>query len=162
MLYASLSISNLDSSASLVEAYKLGSLAHGGFSNIYSDIDVGLLLNCTRRPPDGELIAEAKPGHSNTAKSSQSFGAIRNLPGDACQSSIGSIARSRRATAARSQAEFRRPTKHEIHQEQLREHREELEAEIAGAEPSYDSRTQRPQTLHPRHPVRRALDLHLG
>ena len=28
---------------SLVEAYKLGSLAHGGFSPIYSDIDVGLL-----------------------------------------------------------------------------------------------------------------------
>ena len=39
-------------SASLVEAYKLGSLAHGGFSNIYSDIDVGLLLNCTSRQPD--------------------------------------------------------------------------------------------------------------
>lgn len=45
----------------LVGAYKLGSLAHGGFSNIYSDIDVGLLLNCTE-PPVGisSLIAEAK------------------------------------------------------------------------------------------------------
>jgi len=32
--------------ADFVEAYKLGSLAHGGFSHIYSDIDVGLLLNC--------------------------------------------------------------------------------------------------------------------
>ena len=31
---------------SLVEVYKLGSLAHGGFSNVYSDIDVGLLLTC--------------------------------------------------------------------------------------------------------------------
>ena len=47
--------------SSLVDAYKLGSLAHGGFSNIYSDIDVGLLLNCAE-PPAGmaELIADAK------------------------------------------------------------------------------------------------------
>ena len=46
---------------SLVETYKLGSLAHGGFSNIYSDIDVGLLLNCAE-PPDemAALIAEVK------------------------------------------------------------------------------------------------------
>jgi len=47
--------------SSLVEAYKLGSLAHGGFSNIYSDIDVGLLLNCSE-PPEAmsTLIAAAK------------------------------------------------------------------------------------------------------
>lgn len=46
---------------SLVEAYKLGSLAHGGFSMIYSDIDVGLLLNCTEPPAEmTELIAAAK------------------------------------------------------------------------------------------------------
>ena len=45
----------------LVEAYKLGSLAHGGFSNIYSDIDVGLLLNCSEPPETiSALIAEAK------------------------------------------------------------------------------------------------------
>ena len=45
----------------LVEAYKLGSLAHGGFSNIYSDIDVGLLLNCSG-PPEAmsTLIAATK------------------------------------------------------------------------------------------------------
>jgi len=45
----------------LVEVYQLGSLAHGGFSKIYSDIDVGLLLNCGQ-PPErmSELIAEAK------------------------------------------------------------------------------------------------------
>src|SRR5215510_1861810 len=45
----------------LVEVYRLGSLAHGGFSNIYSDIDVGLLLNSVG-PPDrmSDLIAEAK------------------------------------------------------------------------------------------------------
>jgi hypothetical protein len=47
--------------ASLIEAYKLGSLAHGGFSNIYSDIDVGLLLNCSEPPNQmSELIADAK------------------------------------------------------------------------------------------------------
>ena len=47
--------------AALVEVYKLGSLAHGGFSNIYSDIDVGLLLNCTEPPETvSALIAEAK------------------------------------------------------------------------------------------------------
>ncbi|MGB7947377.1 MAG: hypothetical protein WCH75_06825 [Candidatus Binatia bacterium] len=45
----------------LVEVYRLGSLAHGGFSKIYSDIDVGLLLN-SGQPPErmSELIAEAK------------------------------------------------------------------------------------------------------
>lgn len=47
--------------SSLVDAYKLGSLAHGGFSNIYSDVDVGLLLNCTEAPaPMAELIAAAR------------------------------------------------------------------------------------------------------
>ena len=47
--------------SALVEVYKLGSLAHGGFSKIYSDIDVGLLLN-SGQPPErmSELIAEAK------------------------------------------------------------------------------------------------------
>ena len=44
----------------VVEVYKLGSLAHGGFSNIYSDIDIGVLLNCSQ-PPErmSELIAGA-------------------------------------------------------------------------------------------------------
>ena len=47
--------------SALVDAYKLGSLAHGGFSNIYSDIDVGLLLNCSEPPAKmAEIIAEAK------------------------------------------------------------------------------------------------------
>ena len=47
--------------SSLVDVYKLGSLAHGGFSNIYSDIDVGLLLNCAETPARmAEWIAEAK------------------------------------------------------------------------------------------------------
>jgi predicted nucleotidyltransferase len=45
----------------LVEVYKLGSLAHGGFSAVYSDIDVGVLLDCSE-PPAGmaEAIDEAK------------------------------------------------------------------------------------------------------
>jgi hypothetical protein len=47
--------------STLVEAYRLGSLAHGGFSAIYSDIDVGLLLNCAEPPPGmGATIATAK------------------------------------------------------------------------------------------------------
>jgi hypothetical protein len=47
--------------SSLVEAYKLGSLAHGGFSDIYSDIDVGLLLNGSEPPNQmSELITNAK------------------------------------------------------------------------------------------------------
>lgn len=47
--------------SALVEVYKLGSLAHGGYSEIYSDIDVGLLLNC-EHPPESmdQWIAEAK------------------------------------------------------------------------------------------------------
>ena len=46
---------------SLVEVYKIGSLAHGGFSQIYSDIDVGLILSCPNPPSDMDrMIAEAK------------------------------------------------------------------------------------------------------
>jgi hypothetical protein len=47
--------------ARLIEVYKLGSLAHGGFSAVYSDLDVGLLLDCAA-PPDemAEAIASAK------------------------------------------------------------------------------------------------------
>ena len=45
----------------LAEVYQLGSLAHGGFSAVYSDIDIGLLLNCPE-PPAGmaEAISAAK------------------------------------------------------------------------------------------------------
>ena len=47
--------------SSLVEVYQLGSLAHGGFSPIYSDIDVALLLSCTAAPVGIEArIADAK------------------------------------------------------------------------------------------------------
>ena len=47
--------------SSLVEAYKIGSLAHGGFSEIYSDLDVGLILSCQTPPADMDrMIAVAK------------------------------------------------------------------------------------------------------
>ncbi|MGE5303766.1 MAG: hypothetical protein ACM3TN_10590 [Alphaproteobacteria bacterium] len=46
---------------SIIDVYRLGSLAHGGFSKIYSDIDVGILLACTEPPAAMTgLIAEAK------------------------------------------------------------------------------------------------------
>ena len=53
----------------LVEVYKLGSLAHGGFSGTYSDIDVGLLLNCKEPPSDiATLITQAKSLHPDLGK----------------------------------------------------------------------------------------------
>jgi hypothetical protein len=55
--------------AALVEAFQLGSLAHGGFSDIYSDIDIGLLLRC-EDPPSlmNDLIANAKSLHPSYGK----------------------------------------------------------------------------------------------
>jgi len=64
--------------ASLVEAYKLGSLAHGGFSKIYSDIDVGLWLNCNQPP---EAMAELL----TQARSFRSFGATLSAVGGGCR-----------------------------------------------------------------------------
>lgn len=47
--------------SSLVEAYRIGSLAHGGFSEMYSDLDVGLILSCPIPPIDmDQMIAGAK------------------------------------------------------------------------------------------------------
>jgi hypothetical protein len=55
--------------AGLVEVYKLGSLAHGGFSVVYSDIDVGLLLNCAEPPVMmTEALAAAKDLDSEYGK----------------------------------------------------------------------------------------------
>jgi predicted nucleotidyltransferase len=54
----------------VVEIYKIGSLAHGGFSNIYSDLDVAVLLNCSEPPGRmSELITEAKTLDSEYARS---------------------------------------------------------------------------------------------
>jgi hypothetical protein len=55
--------------SSLVEVYQLGSLAHGGFSAIYSDIDVGLLLNCQDPPLDfAALVIQARSLHPELGK----------------------------------------------------------------------------------------------
>ncbi len=55
--------------SSLVEVYQLGSLAHGGFSSIYSDIDIGLLLNRAAPPSGiGALIENAKNMDSEYGK----------------------------------------------------------------------------------------------
>lgn len=40
----------------LLAAYALGSLAHGGFSELVSDVDLGLLLSDPLRPADGKTI----------------------------------------------------------------------------------------------------------
>jgi predicted nucleotidyltransferase len=46
----------------LIEAYKIGSLAHGGFSHVYSDIDVGLILSCPNPSSDMDrMIARSSP-----------------------------------------------------------------------------------------------------
>jgi hypothetical protein len=55
--------------SSLVEVSKLGSLAHGGFSAIYSDIDVGLLLSCQEPASDfAALVIQAKSLHPELGK----------------------------------------------------------------------------------------------
>jgi predicted nucleotidyltransferase len=47
--------------SSLIEAYRIGSLAHGGFSEIYSDLDVGLILSCPIPPTEiDRMIAAAR------------------------------------------------------------------------------------------------------
>jgi predicted nucleotidyltransferase len=40
----------------LLAAYALGSLAHGGFSELVSDIDLGLIVSDPLRPGDDETI----------------------------------------------------------------------------------------------------------
>ncbi|MFQ5683726.1 MAG: nucleotidyltransferase domain-containing protein [Candidatus Binatia bacterium] len=46
---------------SLVDVYKVGSLAHGGFSQVYSDIDIGMVLSSPAEPEGiNRLIYEAK------------------------------------------------------------------------------------------------------
>lgn len=106
---------------SLVEVYKLGSLAHGGFSGIYSDIDLGLLLNCTEPPPEmAALIAEAKTFDAEYGKKLSVFWgnpefAWGRLPIidrlDLLDHGVPLL--------HGVKPSFRRPTKEEIHQEQL-------------------------------------------
>lgn len=105
----------------LVEAYKLGSLAHGGFSNIYSDIDVGLLLSCNEPPADmAALIAEAKTLDAEYGKKLSvfwgnpecSWGRLPVIDRLDMLDHGVSLLHGIKPT-------FRRPTKDEIHEEQL-------------------------------------------
>lgn len=108
--------------SALVEAYKLGSLAHGGFSNIYSDIDVGLLLSCSEVPATmADLIAAAKTLDSDYGKKLSVFwgnpefnwGRLPNLDRlDMLDHGVPLLNLRR--------AQFRRPTKEEIRAELLR------------------------------------------
>lgn len=106
---------------SLIDAYQLGSLAHGGFSKIYSDIDVGLLLS-SREPPDrmSELIAVAKSLHPEYGKKLSIFWGNADF-------NWGRLPVIDRLDMLDHgvpllhgvKPTFRRPTKDEIHQEQL-------------------------------------------
>lgn len=106
---------------SLIDAYKLGSLAHGGFSNIYSDIDVGLLLS-SREPPErmSDLIAAAKslhPAYGNKlsifwGNPDYTWGRLPVIDRlDLLDHGVPLL--------HGVQPSFRRPTKDEIHQEQI-------------------------------------------
>ncbi len=109
-------------SSALVDSYKLGSLAHGGFSNLYSDIDVGLLLNCSEAPARmAELIAEAKTLDAEYGKKLSIFwgnpeftwGRLPNLDRlDLLDHGV--------ALVNGHQPQFRRPAKQEIRDELLR------------------------------------------
>jgi hypothetical protein len=108
-------------SKSLIEAYKLGSLAHGGFSSIYSDIDVGLMLNCSEPPNQmSELIADAKTLDADYGKKLSVFWGNPDF-------SWGRLPVIDRLDLLDHgvpllhafKPMFRRPTKNEIHQEQL-------------------------------------------
>lgn len=107
--------------ASLVEAYKLGSLAHGGFSNIYSDIDVGLLLNCNEPPNQmSELIADAKALDGDYGKKLSVFwGNPDFLWGRLPMIDRLDLLDHGVPLLHAFKPTFRRPTKNEIHQEQL-------------------------------------------
>ncbi|MGH7875677.1 MAG: hypothetical protein ACREQO_26080 [Candidatus Binatia bacterium] len=106
---------------SLVEAYKLGSLAHGGFSNIYSDIDVGLLLNCAE-PPAGmaALIAEAKTLDGEYGKKLSIFWGNPDFTWGRLPmiDRVDMLDHGVQLLHGMKPA-FRRPTKDEIHREQL-------------------------------------------
>ena len=106
---------------SLVESYKLGSLAHGGFSAIYSDIDVGLVLKCSEPPAQmSELIAGAKfldPEYGS--KLSVFWGNPEFTWGRLPVIDRLDLLDHGVPLLRGTKPGFRRPTKGEIHQEQL-------------------------------------------
>jgi predicted nucleotidyltransferase len=106
---------------SLVEVYKLGSLAHGGFSEIYSDIDVGLVLKCTEQPEEmADLIVHAKsldPKYGN--KLSIFWGNPEFTWGRLPVIDRIDLLDHGVPLLHGVKPNFRRPTKEEIHQEQL-------------------------------------------
>jgi len=108
--------------AALVEVYKLGSLAHGGFSNIYSDIDVGLLLNCAEAPARmAELIAEAKTIDVEYGKKLSVFWGNPEFAWGRCPNLDRLDLLDHGVPLLKAhKPQFRRPTKREIRDELLR------------------------------------------
>jgi hypothetical protein len=103
----------------LVEAYRIGSLAHGGFSQIYSDLDVGLILSCPIPPTDIDgMIAAAKALDDNYGRKLSIFWGNPEL-------SWGRLPALDRLDLLdhgvpllhNRRADFRRPTKDEIRQQ---------------------------------------------
>ncbi len=105
----------------LLEAYKLGSLAHGGFSEVYSDIDVGLLLACREPPaPMTEWIAEAKARDPEYGKKLSIFWGNPEFSWGRLPMIDRLDLLDHGVPLLRGQrAEFRRPSAAEIHAEQL-------------------------------------------
>jgi hypothetical protein len=73
--------------ARLIASYALGSLAHGGFSPLVSDIDIGLILSDPVRDGDGEAIrrvaeAEKAKGSDLHERLSVFWGTPSTLRGD--------------------------------------------------------------------------------
>jgi hypothetical protein len=56
----------------LLAAYALGSLAHGGFSELVSDIDLGLIVSDPLRPEDDETIEAIARAEKRSARHSTS------------------------------------------------------------------------------------------
>jgi hypothetical protein len=107
--------------SSLVDAYKLGSLAHGGFSNVYSDIDVGLLLDCAEPPGRmSALIAEAKTVETENGKKLSVFWGNPEFTWGRLPMIDRLDLLDHGVPLLRGiKPNFRRPNKDEIHQEQL-------------------------------------------
>ena len=106
---------------SVAEIYKLGSLAHGGFSNIYSDIDVGLLLSSTEPPKEmADLIAHAKSLDTEYGKKLSVFWGNPDFTWGRLPVIDRIDLLDHGVPLLRGvKPSFRRPTKEEIHEEQL-------------------------------------------